>query len=297
MTIAPTSGYSPRQLVKSVLDELKAKLPHRYGRSSSLVLAYHNVVPADQIGLGDTSLHLPQPSFERQIKIAQDVADVVDLPTLFREWERPGRRVAVTFDDAYRGAVTHALPICAAAGIVPTVFVAPGLFGTTPPWDRLAAEGKWSDVDRERFLTDSRGRDESNGGNASGLPVSYSISDADALRDARRLYPFHIGSHSQTHANLSLLSSRELREELSAATVALSVFGDAVIPFLAYPYGRAPLPDMESILSEFCQAAFLVTGGWISPRRGGATPYRFPRLNVPAGVSERGFKARLNGWV
>jgi hypothetical protein len=56
-----------RLLLKSAVERLLCFGPTRIGRrllhGRTVVLAYHNVVPAGDAAHGDKSLHLPQPRF------------------------------------------------------------------------------------------------------------------------------------------------------------------------------------------------------------------------------------------
>jgi peptidoglycan/xylan/chitin deacetylase (PgdA/CDA1 family) len=296
MTTNKPSGFGARRLTKHLAESLMASLPHRYGRSASLVLAYHNVVASHEAGRGDASLHLEQDMFARQMRLAKRVADVVDLPTLIREHRRSGRRIAVTFDDAYRGATTLGVPVCAAHGVVPTVFVSPGLYGSTPPWDRYSEAGGWSESARTSFLVDQRGMNNTPKCYDPALPHSYSIAEADELHQALRKHTFHVGNHSFSHANLGALTTESLRSELERSVTCLAEFGNAVVPFVAYPYGIAPRSNVETTLSGLCDAAFIVSGGW-TKKDDDFSRLHWPRLNIPAGLSLRGFAARLNGWA
>ena len=260
------------------------------------MLAYHNIVPAPLAGHGDASLHLPVDVLHTQLELARKEADLVDLPTLMRERERQGRRVAVTFDDAYVGCVEHGLPACTASGVVPTVFVAPDLLGTVPPWDARAQAGQWTPTDRSEFLGVRQGREAAERRPAwSDVPAEYRIATGTLLARAVRGGGVHIGNHSMSHANLASLSAAEVCDEIARSAAALATYGDAVVPFVAYPYGMAPAPEVRQLLRPYCEAAFLVEGDWL---RAGthADALALPRLNVPAGLSAAGFRVRLRGW-
>ena len=125
-----------------------AALSRRRIGGRGLVLAYHNVVADGEQGDGDASLHIPLHSFRAQLAALEERAEVVALSTLLdstedvghaRSRERP--RVAITFDDAYRGAVTLGLPELSGRGMSATMFVSPGRLGDqTFWWDRYAAQ-------------------------------------------------------------------------------------------------------------------------------------------------------------
>lgn len=77
-------------------------------RSRTLILAYHAIVPEGASPAGDTSLHLPQAQFAAQLDALAPGHDVVALAdALAPPPPRSSRpRVAITFDDAYQGAVS-----------------------------------------------------------------------------------------------------------------------------------------------------------------------------------------------
>ena len=82
--------------------------------SDRLVLAFHNVIPDRSPAIGDQSLHLPLSSFRSLIDRLTDLCSPVRLGEPTATGARP--TFAVTFDDAYRGAVTLALPRASETG-------------------------------------------------------------------------------------------------------------------------------------------------------------------------------------
>ncbi|MDQ3244637.1 MAG: hypothetical protein M3Q09_12990, partial [Gemmatimonadota bacterium] len=138
----------------------------RRRKSGTLILAYHNVVPDGELPCGDISLHLPQQMFATQLDILQETHDVIPLAEAITSHWNPGQRprVAITFDDAYRGAVTVGVEELVARSLPATIFVAPAFVGGgTFWWDALAAADSgsldaglrnraldaWRGVDRE----------------------------------------------------------------------------------------------------------------------------------------------------
>ena len=78
-----------------------AGIASRRLRGRSIVLAYHNIVPRGTQTRGDSSLHLPQHEFGRQLDVLSQSHDVVTVDELFEK--KPNRshaRVAITFDEA-----------------------------------------------------------------------------------------------------------------------------------------------------------------------------------------------------
>jgi peptidoglycan/xylan/chitin deacetylase (PgdA/CDA1 family) len=263
---------------------------------SSLVLAYHNVIPRTLAGRGDVSLHLPVEAFVAQLRVAAAEADLVSLPVLLAEHGRAGRRVAVTFDDAYAGCLRYGLPACHAAGVSPTVFVAPALLGRFAPWDVWASRGQWSEAARARYLHEWRGIAADHAElHAAELPEDYRIGTLPMLHAALAAQAFDIGNHTARHVNLGAFGTEEAVADVrDAARVLEAEFPGRTMPALAYPYGIAP---RAALLSEAgFTAGFLVSGGWIGHQQA-ATGAHLPRLNVPAGISVPRFAAQLRGWL
>lgn len=280
-------------LLKSILEGGLCALPSRVGTGSSLVLAYHNVVDAVEGGRGDASLHIDAGTFAQQLRALKDETDIVSLPELLATIDQPGRRSAITFDDAYHGCVTLGIGQCQNYGIVPTVFVAPGLLGFFPPWDIRANNGNWAAADRESFLREERGV-AADYCISSSLPEVYRIA---TLEELRGLPPdaLHFGNHTWSHCNLSRLTVAEVKYEVTRTAAFLEEnWPLQALPVLAYPYGIAPA-HLTSLNGSGISHALSVSGGWA--RRGGVSGMLLPRLNVPAGLSMNRFRSRLRGWM
>src|SRR3989454_12415715 len=103
-----------------------AKLGRVRRREHTLVLTYHNIVPERSPPFGDRSLHLPRPLFVRQLEQLLRTHAVVPLEDVLapaRPSHRP--RVAITFDDAYRGATVMGVEELTKRGLPATLFVVP----------------------------------------------------------------------------------------------------------------------------------------------------------------------------
>jgi hypothetical protein len=127
-----------------------------------VVLAYHNVVPSVDSPVGDSSLHLPLSSFSAQIDVLCTTHSVVPLRDLMGAGRGEGKPLAaITFDDAYRGALELGLQELLRRGLPATVFVAPGLLGCEGFWwDRVASpdSGEVAPEFRGSALRDLGGR-------------------------------------------------------------------------------------------------------------------------------------------
>jgi len=284
-----------------------ARAARRRRRGGTLVLAYHNVVPRGESCEGDRSLHLPQDDFARQLELLRCTHDVVPLSALFAPPAAGGRpRAVITFDDAYRGAVTAGVEELARRGLPATIFVTPGFLDGRPFWwDALAAGGAGLAPEvRDRCLGELRGIDADvrRWAREQGLPLRevppHQAGAAEAeLRAAHATDGITLGAHSWGHPNLAALAPAELEEEMVRPLAWLRERFAGVLPWLAYPYGLASPAVEEAARRAGYEGAFRVEGGWM-PRPG--EPVRrhaLPRANVPAGASLDNFELRTSGLL
>jgi peptidoglycan/xylan/chitin deacetylase (PgdA/CDA1 family) len=271
-------------------------------RGRGVVLAYHNIVPTGEPRAGELAVHLPQADFARQLDLIAATHDVVPLESILDDVGRSTRpRVAITFDDAYHGAITAGLAELQRRSMPATVFVAPGLLGGDTWWDRLAgaAGGVMADDVRREAIENLRGdrdavlarfetREQSR--NAPVLPRIASEAD---LAAAARQQGITFGSHTWSHRNLSALSSDELDAELGPSLVWLRARFTNVVPWLSYPYGISSDAVEQIAEQSRYRGAFRVSGGWV--KRDSARAYALPRLGIPAGLSLHGLALRLAG--
>jgi peptidoglycan/xylan/chitin deacetylase (PgdA/CDA1 family) len=273
-------------------------------RDSGLVLAYHNVVPDASHPMGDRSLHLRRCDFAAQLDDLVSTHEVVPLPTLLEARGLGNRPLAsITFDDAYVGAVTLGVAEVVSRGLPATIFVAPAFVeGGTFWWDALAdrQQGLDSSV-RARALNEFRGIDADvrEGMARLGLLASSfidryarvaSLSEIKAAADKPGIT---FGAHSWSHPNLTRLTSSELTDELTRPLEWIRRHIPASLPWLAYPYGLFDGRVAEVARAVGYDAALAITGGWVKlPVR---NPFAIPRLNVPASLSNAGFRIRCAG--
>jgi peptidoglycan/xylan/chitin deacetylase (PgdA/CDA1 family) len=277
-----------------LFDEMLLRMPRvSHGKRGRLVLAYHNVVPDEISGLGDSSLHLSTTQFASQIDLIKKEADLVELSELLDAESTTDRLVAVTFDDAYQGCLEHGVAICTSGGARPTVFVSPLLCGRNPHWDLAAHSGQWNEAARREYLWKRRGTVE-HAVASQVLPSEYSIAALESVRNGCEQGLFFVGNHTAGHVNLAALSSRDARDQVVAAFDFLRVHGISCDPYVAYPYGLVPPVASRSAIGESVQFGFAASGGWASRS---VDPLRFPRLNVPSNVSLRRFAVQLRGWL
>jgi peptidoglycan/xylan/chitin deacetylase (PgdA/CDA1 family) len=176
-----------------------------------------------------------------------------------------GRIVAVTFDDAFRSVLEHALPILSRLGLPGTVFV-PTDF---PERGLMSWPGidTWLGGEHEREL----------------LPLSWS--ELRQLGDAG----WEIGSHTCSHPFLSRLGEAELERELGESRHRIEQELGRPCRSLAYPYG-----DHDERVVQSAAAAGYETGCIVPRRLTRAAPLAWPRIGVYHGNGSLVFRAKVS---
>jgi peptidoglycan/xylan/chitin deacetylase (PgdA/CDA1 family) len=268
------------------------------------VLAYHNVVPAGAPNAGDPPLHLSADQFRRQLDLLQRWATITPLRELAADASAAGgARVAITFDDAYRGAVTIALRELRERGLPATMFVAPGrLGGDQFWWDTLAADGRIDHSTWHFLLRELEGKEHAIQAWAARIGIArHDVPDLwrsatiDELESA--VYAgLHLAAHSWSHPNLACLSGPALAGELAGPRDWLIArFSKVFAPWLAFPYGMSSPEACDAAGKIGFEGAVRIEGGWA--RLPLVEPMAVPRLNVTAGISVDGFALRISGLL
>jgi peptidoglycan/xylan/chitin deacetylase (PgdA/CDA1 family) len=172
------------------------------------VLMYHRVSPT---GAENTARYRVTPeAFEAQLAYLRDAGyQSVSVDELAQAIETrrslPGKRVLLTFDDAYVDFAEYGWPLLKQYGFGAILFVVSGLTGKTNEWDRRYGEE---------------------------LPLL----GWDALRelDADGVT---IGAHSVSHQPMSGLSPREVAYEAAESRRAIQQHLGTPVSAFAYPYG------------------------------------------------------------
>jgi peptidoglycan/xylan/chitin deacetylase (PgdA/CDA1 family) len=272
-------------------------------RSRRLILAYHNVVPDNSPTTGNLNLHLPQREFARQLDVLAATHDVVPLDALWTAPRSSRPRVAITFDDAYEGALTAGIEELTKRGMAATIFVAPGLLGGVPWWDILAEKsaGVVPGHVQNHALTILRGRSDDILRWAGARETAITRRNLPRIGTEKQLLlaasrpSIALGSHTWSHPNLAVATPRELDEELSRPLTWLRERASVESTWLTYPYGRFNFNVERAAASAGYKGSFRIDGGWM--RRSDTVSHAIPRLNIPAGVSLDGFRLRLSGLL
>lgn len=299
----------PRQLLKTAVEQglLRsglAGIASRLRRSDTLILAYHNVVPDGERVVGDSSLHLPRAAFAAQLDALMEVAEVISLDAALSGGAAGGRPgVAITFDDAYRGSVIAGVEELVKRGLPATIFVPPALLNDGVFWwDALTPEGTpgLAPEVRDDALLRMAGKGKeilaAHGCDDTSHIPSYARGASEAeLRAAAERSGITVASHTWSHPNLAALSAGELEDELVRPLAWLRERFSGVLPFISYPYGHySPAVERAAAAAGY-SAALRIEGGWL--REGASDRYGIPRLNIPAGLSNAGFRLRCSGLL
>lgn len=300
-----------RSIVKGIVESdgigrPLAELARRRRYGASLTLAYHNVTaPGLPSAWGDTSLHLPADAFARQLDHIASHYSVVPLDEVLSQGAPDAPpRVAITFDDAYVGALTHGVRELRARSLPATIFVAPGRFESTFWWDTLADGRGLDDEVRAHVLGALAGREDEavrwaasvGRGRAASPAPDYVCASEELLRAALEYPALTIASHSWSHPNLSRVAPGALEEELvRSAERVKEIGGGQARPYISYPYGLSNECVAGAAIAAGYRAGFLIAGGWARCATTTARAFAWPRLNVPAGISDAGFALRVAG--
>lgn len=294
-----------RALIRRAAEQIGTRtgvtaVARRFQAHRVAVLAYHNVVPEQEAGRGDASLHLPLPRFIEQIERLNRTHRIVDLSTAASDAASAGggRPLAViTFDDAYRGAVTLALPELTRRALPATVFVSPGLLGHRATWwDELGETGLLTPEVRTRALEACAGlgsvvRDRLLPTRGARVPATYGIATEAELRRFCK-DGIALGSHAWDHPCLPSLSQAQLETSLGRTLDWLRGWGGQVRSWLALPYGANSKAVGRTALRLGHEGVLEIDGGLWSTT---SSRDRVPRVNVPAGLTPRGLELRTSG--
>jgi peptidoglycan/xylan/chitin deacetylase (PgdA/CDA1 family) len=177
-----------------------------------------------------------------------------------------GKRVAVTFDDAFASVEELGKPILDELGWPATVFAVAG----------FAATGKdlyWAGVDQWAATEHA--------------PEMRSLdwSRLRALSDAG----WEIGSHTTTHPHLTTLADADLDRELASSREAVEDALRTPCPSIAYPYGDTDARVVEATRRAGYRTAAALPHRWLKD-----TPLEFPRVGVYHGDDLRRFRLKVS---
>ncbi len=269
------------------------------------MLGYHNIVANDAKGSGDASLHLSVEEFKRQLDWLQDEFEIVSLGQLARQPRDGHPRAAITFDDAYRGALELGVPELLERGLPSTIFVCPGFLDKGPFWWDLLADPSTGQVPgplRQRALFELGGRHhlimrwaQDRGLTFHPTPDSHLPATEKELLQAADSPLVTLGSHTWSHVHLPAVPVAEAQEELKSAGEWIVEKTGEFPSAVSFPYGGTSTDAERSVAEAGHDWAFLIEGGPFNPKKGHGFPHRLPRICVPRNLTLQGFMLRVRG--
>jgi peptidoglycan/xylan/chitin deacetylase (PgdA/CDA1 family) len=274
-------------------------------RGGAQIFCFHNVVPAEDVGAGDASLHMEAAHFADIVSWIASVYDVIPVDEVVRRLAA-GRSLsgaaALTFDDAYTGLFHYGAPTLRRLGLPATVFVvaqaakAPSLFW----WDQLGINGLLEPERRracleqlggaqDRILKAFPNRRSPEPDSESLLPLRWPDIRAEVEASGGLL---SVGSHTARHLNLTLLRGPELSLELDGARAAIGAEFGAEPDVVSYPYGCWNEAVASAARGAGYVAGFTLETGAV---KAGADPLSLPRLNVPGGIGVEALECWASG--
>lgn len=253
-------------------------------------------------------MHLPQRAFAHQLDQLLRTHTIVSLDDVLHQPIKSSSRptVVLTFDDAYRGAVTAGVHELRARNLPATIFVAPSYLGGHPFWwDTLApvnGDGLPPEV-REHALEKEEGEEanimawaQRTNTPTFEVPSHATAATESELASALTHPGITFGSHTWSHPNLSEISPAKLARELQSPLQWLRErFAERTLPVISYPYGLANPQVWNAARHGGYEAGFMIDGGWLTKSM--ENRYAMPRLNIPAGVTADGFTLRTCGLI
>jgi peptidoglycan/xylan/chitin deacetylase (PgdA/CDA1 family) len=230
----------------------------------TLVLCYHAISPTWPADLSTT----PE-LFERQL---QRVAARGYRGVTFSDavaGRGGGKRVAVTFDDAYRSVIELARPILDRLGMPATVFAPTAWIGRDEPMS-------WPGIDNWV------------GGEHEGELLAMSWEQLRELAAGG----WEIGSHTVSHPHLTQIGDDELEVELRDSKSACEAGLGGPCATIAYPYG-----DVDARVVAAAGRAGYAAAAALPPRWHAERALEWPRVGVYYGDDERRFALKASPLV
>jgi peptidoglycan/xylan/chitin deacetylase (PgdA/CDA1 family) len=230
----------------------------------TLVLCYHAVsetFPAD-LSVTPGALHDQLDWLHRRGYRGVTFTEAVETPS-------QGKRVAVTFDDAFASVEGLGKPVLDALGWPATVFAVsefarggrPITWQGTDQWAATEHAGEMRSLDWSRLR---------------------------ALATAG----WEIGSHTATHPHLTTVDDTTLERELEDSREAVEEAMKTRCASIAYPYGDVDPRVVAATARAGYRTAAALPDVWIAEQ-----PLEFPRAGIYHGDDLRRFRLKVSPWV
>ncbi|MDO8767176.1 MAG: polysaccharide deacetylase family protein [Burkholderiaceae bacterium] len=181
------------------------------------ILMYHQIDAPPPRGTPLRGLVVSPGAFARQMFLLKCLGykglSMRDLEP-YLEGRQRGRVVGITFDDGYQNNIDHALPILIKHGFTATCYAVSSMLGGSNIWDKdIGVPPK---------------------------PLMTTKNWSNWLQAG-----MEVGSHTQTHADLTKLSAPEAYEQINGSKRELEKALGCDVRHFCYPYGRFDLAHSE----------------------------------------------------
>jgi peptidoglycan/xylan/chitin deacetylase (PgdA/CDA1 family) len=226
-------------------------------RGRCLILMYHDV---DDGAAADL--------FARQMEYLSTVAAIVSLEELLpiaRSTTAQNIWCAITFDDGYESVYRNAFPRLQEHGFAAMVYLSTGF------------------IDESFNLAERTGR--------SGLIEGRPLLSWRQVREMER-HDIRFGSHMSEHGDLSLLASREAKEQLHRSREEISGRLGKPCEHFAYPFGRFTAPAVNWVREAGFRTAVTTIH---RPLLRNDDLFKLPRAGIEHRYSLHDFKSIIRG--
>lgn len=226
------------------------------------------------------------------------------MDTFFDETSGNRPKAVITFDDAYAGAVRHAIPALLERGLPSTIFIVSSwVGGEIAWWDALAGSKGLSEPFRHQALYRHAGlgsavmdRARLDGILPAKVCADRRIASTEDIQQIDSSPLVSIAMHGHAHTNLCALGDDELVNELAASFRETRANFPSARAWLAFPYGISDPRVVEAARLVGFERAFLASGGPIRSFRH-IDNFAVPRVNVPRGATVQSLQIRVAGLI
>ena len=221
------------------------------------ILMYHSIAEGS-----DDLYTVPPERFQAQVSwlLAHgfEPISLAVLVDLLKSGDDRGlkRKVVFTFDDGYRDFLTAALPVLLNHKVPATVFLVTGMLGGRALWNESGTHLQLMTIDDVHYV---------------------------------KTQGISIGSHTATHANMTLLDQGELQRELRESHDALIRLGESFCSF-SYPWGQWTSRVVKAVEASGYECALAV--GERTPLTA-ANAYLLPRITMTRDMDLERFQSLL----
>jgi peptidoglycan/xylan/chitin deacetylase (PgdA/CDA1 family) len=230
------------------------------------VLMYHMVSP-QKPGGRYRGMRVDPEAFERQLRWLRDAKFHFATMSELATGRTPERSVVLTFDDGYEDNHSAALPLLKQYGAKATLYLV-AVRDDGADWSaRKKAHHNSGELVREPKLSDSQ--------------VSEMVSSG----------VFELGAHTLGHANLSVLSPEQKREEIAGSRKFLEDRFGVPVQTFAYPFGIWDARDRD-LVAEAGYTTAVTTDSGIDPLPL-PDPFAVKRVKISGKENHLAFRLRV----